>query len=377
MNHHVLLVLSAYYAGEKRHVDAIRAGLNTRYQFSIIAPYTQPLMGSVNGTYAIQFLGSWLSIIRYIKEFNPSVIHCHGFRAMLLIRVLRMLGCIDVPIVSTVHGFHFIYGQSKTALSKMKRYCRLRFEQYLAQYQQATIAVGQSDYDALLTYRCAQLSTLHYIPNGIDMNEVGKKNSGISAQLNALNINENESYIVLSMARLSTEKGGDLIVQLASMLTHTPGGIPIKYILVGDGPERGGLDRYICNNNLENTVFLMGHQANNLDWYAYADLFIMPSRWEGLPYALLEAMVNRVPVLGMDSPGVRDVIQVNKTGGLFESESVSDFKLKCEFMMGTPCDSMVEMAWEMCDQHYSQAAMLRGLDAVYRRIIESNYAVKN
>ena len=118
-----------------------------------------------------------------------------------------------------------------------------------------------------------------------------------------------DEKVVLSIGRLSHEKGhGDLIRAFAGM-RRSQHSESLKLILVGDGPERERLERIRDENSLEDSVLFTGHQDNVKPFYGIASVFVLPSYSEGSPNVLLEAMAARVPVVATRVGGVPELVQ--------------------------------------------------------------------
>jgi glycosyltransferase involved in cell wall biosynthesis len=115
------------------------------------------------------------------------------------------------------------------------------------------------------------------------------------------------TMVVLSVGRLSKEKGHeDLIRAFRTFLRQTPN-ISARLVLVGDGPERSRLMSLCERFKLGEDVMLVGHQDDVSPYYSVADLFVLPSHIEGSPMALLEAMAAGVPVIATDAGGVSEL----------------------------------------------------------------------
>ena len=87
--------------------------------------------------------------------------------------------------------------------------------------------------------------------------------------------------------------------------------------ILGTGPLETDLQSYIARQGLEQHVTLAGFRANPLPYFRQADLFCLSSLYEGMPNALVEAMLCRVPVLATDCPsGPREILQDGRYGRL-------------------------------------------------------------
>jgi glycosyltransferase involved in cell wall biosynthesis len=114
---------------------------------------------------------------------------------------------------------------------------------------------------------------------------------------------------ILAVGSLTQPKGMDrLIAEFPALLTRFPSS---RLTILGEGPERGSLERQIRSLNMGDHIHLAGFCADVRSHLAQADLFVLPSRFEGMPNALLEAISARCPVVVLDHPGgTREVMSL-------------------------------------------------------------------
>jgi Glycosyltransferase len=125
-----------------------------------------------------------------------------------------------------------------------------------------------------------------------------------------------ERFEVLFVGRLVTAKG--LHILLAACHGLVKEGRPIRLRLVGDGPERPGLERRIAELSLEPNVELMGslNQDRVRQLYRETDLFVLTSFAEGVPVVLMEAMAMEIPCVATWITGIPELIRHGIDGWL-------------------------------------------------------------
>jgi glycosyltransferase involved in cell wall biosynthesis len=117
-----------------------------------------------------------------------------------------------------------------------------------------------------------------------------------------------ETKILLTVGRLSKEKGhADLLRTVAELRRRS--GIPtFRLVLVGDGPELHALESQSASMGIGDVVDFAGHQGNVRPYYAASDIFCLPSHTEGSPNVLLEAMEAGVPIVATAVGGVPEMV---------------------------------------------------------------------
>jgi glycosyltransferase involved in cell wall biosynthesis len=115
--------------------------------------------------------------------------------------------------------------------------------------------------------------------------------------------------VILSVGRLSPEKGHADLLAAVRLLLRDHAQLAIRLILVGDGIERSSLERATAAPDLASSVIFAGHCSNVWPYYSLADVFALPSHSEGSPNALLEAMAAGVPIVACKVGGVPETVE--------------------------------------------------------------------
>jgi glycosyltransferase involved in cell wall biosynthesis len=113
--------------------------------------------------------------------------------------------------------------------------------------------------------------------------------------------------VVLSVGRLSREKGHADLIESVALLRIAAPDLKFKLLIVGEGPEQATLARTVTERNLESHVVFVGHVTDVAPFYAIADVLALPSHSEGSPNVLLEAMAAGVPVVATSVGGVPEI----------------------------------------------------------------------
>ncbi|MFH1184360.1 MAG: glycosyltransferase family 4 protein [Chloroflexota bacterium] len=168
------------------------------------------------------------------------------------------------------------------------------------------------------------------IPNGIPSSDAGAGNG--PAMRAELGIDE-EDVLILSVGRLVYQKGHEYLIEaMHSILPDFP---RAKAVICGEGPLRRQLEAQIDRLGVAASVTLPGNRMDIDRFLRSANIFVLPSRWEGLPVALLEAMDSGLPVVATRVEGVEEVIQNSAQGLLVPPE---DARALAESLKGLIAD---------------------------------------
>ena len=140
----------------------------------------------------------------------------------------------------------------------------------------------------------------------------------------------------MAVGRLVYEKGHEFLVEAMSTVTresnHVVAGI------CGAGPLQGELMAQIEKLGLSNKVKLLGQWDEIPELLAASDVFVLPSRWEGIPMALLEGMMAGLPVIATRVEGVDEVVQPGEHGLLVPLESPAELAQAILQLLRSPAD---------------------------------------
>jgi glycosyltransferase involved in cell wall biosynthesis len=228
-----------------------------------------------------------------VKQLKPDIVHLHSSKAGVLGRVA--LWNTHIPIVYTPHGLSFLM-HNRRFISRVSYFL---IEWFMARLPGTIVACSQGERDA-----CNYLTRhVTLINNGIDVAEIDRVAHG--------NVHTSGTQTVVTLGRISAQKNPELFNEVAERL---PG---VHFIWVGDGELRDTLK----SPNIQVTGWLSRNKA--LEICSTANIFLLCSRWEGLPLSLLEAMYLGQLCIVSNVVGNRDVITDGENG--FVCDSVDQY----------------------------------------------------
>jgi glycosyltransferase involved in cell wall biosynthesis len=153
-------------------------------------------------------------------------------------------------------------------------------------------------------------NALVLVPNGVNIPDLPSRSERSHAR-ETLGI-RNGAIVIGSVGRLEPQKGYDLLIQAYRYLE------PDKpyLLIIGNGSQEGDLREQIARDGLTEKVFLLGYRRDVLDIYPAIDLYVQPSRFEGMPNALMEAMAAGLPVIATAVDGNCELIEDGCSGWL-------------------------------------------------------------
>jgi glycosyltransferase involved in cell wall biosynthesis len=187
-----------------------------------------------------------------------------------------------------------------------------------------------------------------------------------------LGIAPNES-VVLTVGRLSLEKAHIDLLEAFKRLGDTKPEIPSRLIIVGDGPERAGLEAAAESLGSKGRVIFTGQVNDVRAFYTTADLFVLPSHSEGSPNVLLEAMAANLPIVATAVGGVPEMVENNESALLVPPNDPSSIVAAIARLLTDKdlAQRLTTNAAALVDTRYTLENYVRSLVEIYREVIDS------
>lgn len=187
-------------------------------------------------------------------------------------------------------------------------------------YQRAAGLIVQTENVVAWASEILSPDRVHVLPNPLAIDPPALDSSG--------HAEVHDPFRIIAVGRLVHQKGFDLLLEAVA---HVSADIRWTLEILGEGPLRAALERQIDHLGLRDRVTMPGNCADLASAYERADAFVLPSRYEGFPNALLEAMAHGLPVITADCPsGPREIVDDGVNGLLVPSESPRDITVAME-----------------------------------------------
>ena len=165
--------------------------------------------------------------------------------------------------------------------------------------------------------------------------------------------------LILAVGRLHRQKDFPTLLRAFALIRHQ---IPTRLLILGEGAERGALERLSGALGIGTEINLPGFVKNPAAWMARAAVLVLSSSWEGLPRVLLEALAVGCPVVSTDCPsGPREILAEGRFGRLIP---VGDPNAMAAAILETLANPPPREALQARAAEFSLARMLEG----YRRL---------
>lgn len=300
----------------------------------------------------------WLKVKRLLKAKKIDLVHAHGTRASS--NVLWAARSLHIPVIYTIHGWSFHQDQHP-----LVRKARILGERYLTSKSNANISVSASNKASGEQVIRSFQSTV--INNGIDQRKFSPDRSYKNIR-EELNIASN-AVLVLFVARFTHQKQPLLLIEA---FKKAVGDYPqLHLLMIGDGDLRKEAVELANKMDMNNSITFQSFRQDVPDLLAAADIFVLPSLWEGLPIALLEAMAMKKAVIATDVDGTKEVISHEENGYLIESGN-ADMLATALIKLGKDYDlrkKFEQNAFDTVQEQFNASDMTRKIEHVYTSLL--------
>lgn len=249
-------------------------------------------------------------------------------------------------------GFPYLYTSYGNSIKKIAwMHSDVAVRDYSARYykniknalSKMDLCIAVSDKVATSYKNRYNIATVEVIPNIIDDYEIIKKSKlapEVSFDKNQLNF--------ISVGRLDYSKNYLMLLNVAKHLIDD--GYKFKVYIVGDGEENVTLQKAIINLKMEKHFILLGRKDNPYPYVKNSDLFLLSSRYEGLPTVIIEALILHIPCISTEVAGIGEIL--NNSFGVITKNTENDFYLSLKHLLDNP-QKIIEMKENLSNYKYN------------------------
>jgi len=362
-------VLSCEALRERGHLVHLFAGPTTGPEGSLVGraasggyDYEEfdDLVRAVNPCRDVRAL---VALRRRFEQLRPDVVHTHSSKAGVLGRIAADLA--GVPnIVHTIHGMSF----NRTQPSPIRVAYRL-VEQFCAGRSHALVSVADAMTHQALAAGIGTPAQHVTIRSGMEVSTFDPRSVDAGAARSGWGIDEDD-IVVGTVARLFLNKGYEQLIEIMDMaLRREP---RLRFLWVGDGADRQRYEAELTSRGLRDRTIITGllPPAEMPRALAAMDLLAHTSQWEGLPRAVVQALLMERPAVSFDIDGAPEVVRPNETGELVR---LNDLRAFASAVVRLAQDPERRIAYGRrgranCARAFDHGLMADQLERLYRRL---------
>jgi glycosyltransferase involved in cell wall biosynthesis len=296
-------------------------------------------------------------LVRLLQELQPTIVQTWLFAANVYGRVAARWA--KVPYVVA----------SERCVDSWKSGLQLRLDRWLMRWTDA-VAVNSEAVKEFYVHQGIARDKLHVIPNAVTPAEPVADRAALRREMGV----QESSFVLGFVGRLWPQKRVDDLIWGADILRIAEW--PIEVVIVGDGPRRATLERFVESMKMHGVVHFLGKREDARRLMAGFDALVLPSAFEGMPNVVLEAMAAGTPVVASRIPGTTEVVEDGKTGLLFEPKRQSDLARKVQRLLEEQglSQRLAAAAKQVVAERFTVEAMTAGYRTLYEQLLQGRPA---
>ncbi|MGH2351680.1 MAG: glycosyltransferase family 4 protein [Chloroflexota bacterium] len=377
----VLQVMEATIGGTKRHLADLSAGLRAiGWDVEVACPRVRDQAhGDVSFWDDLQAAGvpahelpmrrspvagtnaaAVLKLAALLCRGRYAIVHAHSSIAGAVARPAALLCPPRPKVVYTPHGFAFL-----TPEGAGRRRLYLGIERALGRVTDRLIAVSPTEAEAAVSHRIVPAARVVTIPLGIVAGE-------FPSPERAAEVRRREGWddapVVGTVARMTPQKDPSTWLRTAARLAEIRP--DVRFVWVWGAELEEAVRREASKLRLDSRLRFLGYRPDARDLIAAFDVFLLTSRFEGLPYTVIEALASATPVVATDVVGTRDVVRHSKTGLLAQPGDPEALAAHVARLLDAPAEARRLAAAGQRDvlSRFSVERMVERTAALYREV---------
>ena len=226
-------------------------------------------------------------------------------------------------VLYMVHGFHFYKG---APLQNWLLFCPV--ERLMASKADCICTINLEDYARAQQMHTRRAAYIHGAGIDTDRLKPGESPTDLRKELNL----PQDAFLVLSVGELNGNKNQQVIIRAVARLEDKS----IHYVLCGKGDQMQNLQKLAGELNVSDRIHFLGYRKDIADICRQCDVFALPSRREGLPFAAMEAMYCGLPLINSGIRGLTDITEDGVSGYICGTEAAEDYADSIQKLKASP-----------------------------------------
>ena len=309
------VTVRADYGGAPNYINTMINNMSEKFDVYLACPKDEPyynLWKSNKRVKDICFLPHrkftikhLISLVRFVKKHDIEVFQANGKGAGAY-RFIKLFSP-KVKVLYAYRGFHI------HDYSTIQRKLYFLYERVMTLFTDKVINVSKGEQEQCVKNKVLKKSLSSHIYNGIKALE-RKINPAIEAQYK-------NKFVVSTLSRFDVQKNMKMMYDIASKMKTIK---DIQFVWIGDGDDKLILEEKARKESLTNIDFVgFKNHKEIAEYFSVTDIYLTTARWEGLPFALVEATSLGLPIVASDVVGNNEVCIHNRNGILYPIENSS------------------------------------------------------
>lgn len=279
------------------------------------------------------------SLNRIVKKYNIDIIHTSSLVTMIVAKVVSIISGKNIKTVYTMHG-----GPNRN-IEQTSTY----FLKYF------------TDEIIVLSKQAGEIA----IKNGVKREKLNLIYNGITEKKALSKVEKKGKKVIITCGRLCEQKAQKFLIDAIYKMENDD----YEVWIIGDGELKDDLELQIRTLNLSDKVKLLGFKFNIINYLASADIFILPSKWEQFPIAILEAMMMKLPIIATKVNGIPE--EIGDSGILIDPENSEEIAEKLAYLLNNKEKRMVlgEKAYQRYRTLFTNEIMGKRTIKVYSKML--------
>lgn len=298
-----------------------------------------------------------LKLRKVIKNESISLVHAHDVRASIAAKFAA--ANLKIPVISHIHGeYEWLTDKSKFKI--IDKFFRRSYNLSLACSKQV------KQFYCHYNSSCNKDKVIS-LPNCFNFSEINKNNFIPKEEFKCMNNIPKDKFVFGYIGRLIETKGIDLLIESIKLLEKSD----LILIIIGAGEEKEKLKDLTEQCNLSGKIFFMGYRKDIYNWLNIIDCLVLPSKREGLPMVILEAMAMKKIVISTAIGGIPELIKNNYNGLLTEESNVQLLTEAMQYVYENQnvVSQIEENAYKYLKQNYNMEKYINSLYGIYNSLL--------
>jgi glycosyltransferase involved in cell wall biosynthesis len=318
------------------------------------------------------------AVLAEMRAFRPDIVHTHMAKAGTVGRLAAWIYNRSIArerrarVVHTYHG-HVLEGYFSPVTTRVF----VGMERALAHVTDRIVAISPTIRDELVTeQRIGRSEQYRVVPLGFDLSALATIDDRQRAEARRSLDLSPAAHVVVTVGRLTAIKQHALFLDVARLVADRDSAA--TFLIAGDGELRAALENAARGLGLESRVRFLGWRRDLATIYAAGDVFLLTSRNEGTPVALIESLAAGTPGVSTDVGGVRDVLGSREVGLVAPFGDARQLADHVVALLADPARAraMGERGRQHAIARYQIDRLVDDIDALYRELCSGHATIR-